>query len=1052
MNLMNTETNSPESKKLDWTTFYNSVSKSEKTTEPLVVFETADADLIAHIIGVFNAQLRQYEHNENRAGWIDLIEHAAEQASHEAVQKIRSNSAFYAQTVYARSLVEVANKPESKVLWCCCDNDAELQEQAKHFFSYLPGWKLRFMVNRATRVDAIRASDFGKEFNQCLMRFAGSNLIGSTGDTKQTFVQTVMQAITIASKCDSSKANKLLGILSDKGEYFLPKIEQETKLRTQKDEAQKPKPTAKTQDHSEQKTSIEELSRQEINEKITGLFVWQSNIIKTLIEFFHPDLVQEAKAHGLENDFFFACARVANTNVSSGEPVWFASELLSPRLKSELEDPGFRAWLRRFEGAWPLPSPLTLADDSSDLRRFLLDLQTALRTKFDASNAWSLTEGFRYRTVFHLSLVGKLLEVGLKNEANDAQKPQMPSLKSKVGGPKSRAQIREHCMLIRCLIPVFRFAKTAEPVAVSKSVTELTTLIANLEVKLKDRLDFNPAEHIATLNASLGNVITAQLRLQNLISQHDGKLHVDAAQTDIAAHLQEASLSCEVLLGKLQNELTNWQLELGRGAVMVEASFASTKLSDLVAHSSLNAASCTDLLTKIQIKLKGYPTELMEQITTAGNDLANAISGLKSEFNTIACLLKRIDLAEHADPDFESDGLKNLKSLSFLKLKAAFTSAPVNENEPQRARKSSSLKLLHTAQVLIDMERNQNQFVWQRQQLTELKHYLDTELAELWGQTSGLKAALLSLHTPAIDALEIEIRLLQHQFLLAASEVFPQVQDEALKTQRKDQPSVERIWKMLDSLEATQKIHPAIAPERVQLLRAEWHESQDQFQAAIGLYDELLERSDYLHDPVLWRLAHYGALRCRMSARSRPEYAVLSKLLAFADVQDLRAKQVDQYGPGGELIIFPSFRSSVRQQVAQLCEAFQDDGGLSLFIDHDQNENEDFDPVIYERLLSADAAIIFLSEDYMSSPWCQAELTLLLQQNRFRETKLYYVEVDTRSNNANSINSQSQYFKDDRITRLRMYGEKLVPEMILRNRLVDALKVPMENLIAKLRP
>ncbi len=1051
-----------------WAVFFNEIGDAiRKRDDPLLIIDTADCALINHL----SENAYQYYHSDSHPGWIALLEYAAEQVKLGEVAALRANTVLYPKINSACELARIAGAA-NQTLWLCAADDQTLTIQAANFFRYLPGWKLRFFIDSASHSDAIRPTNFSQAFEQCLQDRFGLKIPHTD---EFPFVETVMHALTIGTRCDTSRTDDLLKVLSPAAKSQLAEIERDLRTTREKAEIDEKSTDPKTPEQTKQ-----------IQKAITEPRVWQSNIIRKLVEFFHPELARWAQSQDLLEDFYFACSRVANSDVAGVAPVWYASELLPQRLKGQLEDPDFCAWLRRFESHWNPPTPLALMDDSENITSFLLKLQDILRYKSNSNEEWSLSEGYRRRATIHMRQVTELISGWLKVVEDPASK---------------FYQVRERLTLIRCLIPIVRYCpeitkaqsdqdkpqsvqdkpqvvkEEKEAIHSNDAKTQLTAIVKGLKKHLEKLFSFSWVEEFAKIQAALKGMDEAHKRVLQQLAKIKG------GTTVVKESLGKAPAEeCEGLILAIKSKLAGALTDLNRteSNAMANVNMPERLIKELATLSESAFTPCKATLSTIYENLDTFQIEPLKQFDSDLDALKDSLSKVNALFKEAETRWKDVEVIEKTSPSFEdllkldateaSQSNHNGKGTPQIKLDVVVATLQralgkdhqaLEQRLGQSTRTSNSfgnsLKALHAAETLQQMlsSETKDSFNLSEADLKALLKRLDSDLAALHQQVMTRRRNNLVLHTPTIDALEIEVLLLWRQLDAAIQQ--SKATGEVEKSQRRapEGSNFARIERKIESLEAAQKRHPVIPVERVKLLRAELHESKDRYDLAINAYQALAEQCEYLHDPVLWRLAYYGALRCHMSARSLPEYAVLSRFLAFADVQDLRSKEIDRYRKGsGNLVIFPSFRGSIRAEVSALCASVrslkeEQDGGLSLFIDHDRNESEDFDPVIYERLLSADIAIVFITEDYFSSPWCKAELTLLLQQNRFRGTQLHYVYVDQRSIQSNPLNTESQYFNNDRMDRLRNYGEKLVPEVIGRDYLVEKLSKPLIALITQ---
>lgn len=233
---------------------------------------------------------------------------------------------------------------------------------------------------------------------------------------------------------------------------------------------------------------------------------------------------------------------------------------------------------------------------------------------------------------------------------------------------------------------------------------------------------------------------------------------------------------------------------------------------------------------------------------------------------------------------------------------------------------------------------------------------------------------------------------------------------------------------------------PTLTQTRCRLLEADLAEALGDFDSAGSAFADIRDGIDTFGDQAVWRQAHYGAIRCQHARRDRPDTLAFASAFAFTDVYDLRLDSINLYGKKGP--IFPSFRGSIRGAVFAAIES----AGLrdSMPIDFDRPVETDFDPTIYERLMNAKAVVVFLSHDYFSSDWCKNELTVALQHNRFRGTKLFYLYVAQGSEDrGRSVTdflrwrfgttegslpvAPDSYFARERVERLIRYGTALTP-------------------------
>jgi hypothetical protein len=1039
-----------------WTPFFEAVKAAiEKRRDALLIIETSDQQLLKFVA----PDLRPYQHSELRPGWVDLLEQAAERADAKKLTRLRSEAMHYPTAAFATELQRIAEEEQDGILSLRCINDSCIASQVDQFLMYLPNWKLRFFVDVASNSEPIRPSNCAQEFERGLKDLLGLNIPHTDAFP---FAETTMQAIAIGTRCNTRRTDALLKDLVALTNSSLI-AEHEQRLRAQQKQAE-------FDNKSSANRPVEQT--EDIQRAITAPRLWQSDVIKAMIEFLHPDLVRWAKSQQLLEEFYFACARVANSEAGTA-PVWYASELLPPRLKAQLEDPDFCGWLRRFEGQWNPPSPLTFMDDSPGITRFLLNSQQSLRLKSSHYGEWSLSEGFRQRAKIQINQVMKMVSDWLATTINGS----------------GAGQVRERLTLVRCLIPIVRYCpathpndepeKNTQPGRDEGAHEQLQIIVDGLKQHLNELFKFSWTERLGAIQSRLNEVGAAHEHVISLFMENRGVAVVDATlkelQTQISsdscfalAKLEAQTCSdCENLLLAIKSKLSQWLTELDQGPTSAQEHSAhiSEKLKPLVEMTESSFKSCKITLTKIHDQLSAFPTEQLRQLDSALVVLQNAHRRVTELLKDASERWANIEATEKRCPSFagilkarwagngQNAAVEPKLHAVAHKLERALCpegwpdAAQVSpEDDTAKQDKSSwlgsPLKALHATETLLRMLTSEikDVFSLSERHVKALIERLDSELTTLDTLVRRRRDNTIALHTPAIDALEIEVLLLQRQLAAAIQQSKVTTKAEKENQKAKKRTSFAQIERKIVTLEATQKRHPVIPIERVKLLRAEWLESKDRFDMAISAYQAICDECEYLLDPVLWRLAYYGALRCRMSARSLPEHAVLSRLLAFADVQDLRSKDIDSYGKGGNLVVFPSFRGSIRAEVAALCKSVrgsEDNGGLSLFVDHDRNESEDFDPVIYERLLSADIAIVFITEDYFSSPWCKAELTLLLQQNRFRGTQLYYVNVDLGSMQSNVLNTESQYFNNDRMDRLREYGEQLVPEVIGRGQLLS---------------
>jgi hypothetical protein len=236
---------------------------------------------------------------------------------------------------------------------------------------------------------------------------------------------------------------------------------------------------------------------------------------------------------------------------------------------------------------------------------------------------------------------------------------------------------------------------------------------------------------------------------------------------------------------------------------------------------------------------------------------------------------------------------------------------------------------------------------------------------------------------------------------------------------------------------------PTLTQTRCRLLEADLVEALGDFDSAGSAFAEIRDGIDTFGDQAVWRQAHYGAIRCQHARRDRPDTLAFASAFAFTDVYDFRLDSLNLYGKKES--IFPSFRGSIRGAVFAAIES----AGLRdrMPIDFDRPVETDFDPTIYGRLMSAKSVVVFLSHDYFSSDWCKNELTVALQHNRFRGTKLFYLYVAQGSEDrGRSVTeflrwrfgtaegspsvARDSYFARERVERLIRYGTALTPAKV----------------------
>jgi len=800
---------------------------------------------------------------------------------------------------------------------------------------------------------------------------------------------------------------------------------------------------------------------------------WRNHVITTLIKCFQPELVDWARRYRLEDDFYFACARVSRLGETADSAPWYAAALMPEKLKAALQQPDLRAWLRKFKDCWNISSPMMLMKPNALLDRISKELSNQLGKESD------LFEGRQ--------ALGRILQSDLDQTANAF----LLGLKSKETG--TLAEIRSQLLGIKALIPFVRFRSQMQQTEKQRFEAEPTLLSEFNRLKEKGALWENGRK------GALAGMVTAQAALskETALQLETYGRDWEAIQRDIQLFndcYKQLTSSKSNEAGEDENKLNNENQKSERGEKGKDREEVAEENKNKEPVTQTAVPSCLDHWPLLMQKLETLNKRLKQMHETNDASLMN-YEHLVNGF-----------VSASIEPPFSTKTNVALKRQKQMQPFLAFL-----EEESEG---SAKVAIGAICASMFDEKNLSNPKGWTW--TANDSESVGEELKAVRKAITTLSANSFRLHSPDIESVRLEVLIAQKQFesasnmdikdengsetpikvdaaqAVAAEDKAPLIAERTPSEAAKDPTNsdtrvtlgqaeenasinsvadlIQLLPRLLDELEESQKREPLIPKERVELLRAEYEEAGYNLEGAIVIYERLRDASDPLLDPVLWRLSHYGALRCRMSARSLPEKAGYASLMCFADVQDLRSVQLDSYGRGGKRLVFPSFRGSVRKGVQALCRDIRaakgPDAGLSLFIDFEHSEESDFDPVIYDRLMRADVVIIFLSYDYFTSPWCRTELSVALQQNRFRGTKLYYVAVDTVGDtNTGSIkdflrsrflgqvfnvaNDDDQFFVKDRLERLFKYGLPLEPSRVSSANLAKELLPHVQRICAE---
>jgi len=1082
-----------------WTPFFEKIKNeldARLTHSAVVVVKTSDANLIRMLTN--EAELGIFEHATERPGWIGLVEHAALYLkSPEFVGYVKHVAAH--RRLSARDLAESIPKGR-KDCFFRASSDEDVLEQSAIFSQLVPQVKLIFFIANSELDLAVDPVNFDEAYFAALGSYLGTP---PEKNSQSDFTEVVKRAILLGATCNTVDGDRALGALGaippnpkpeisfsllDQSLFGLYKTadsllsvvleyeheNQNLRKNTKRLSDDALRLTAEAVAHNrpiqaffsafivdwgfdstpknnvshfrraikEIKQSIEMMQTAEPMPMQTYLSAalvralldnsgallkqWRNHAITTLISCFQPELVGWARRHRLADDFYFACARISNMDEAVDSGSWYAAELMPDRLKAALQLADFRAWLRKFRGCWRLASPMVMSRPNLALDELSSKLGGQLR------------ENVAAQILRHDFFEGKLV-IGRTNLSFDqaaialaeslngtAQTPEVSNAgKSDENKDKiqvdSTADIRSQLLAVKVLIPFIRFHWQIE----------------------KTKLEQEQAQQLLYKESEKLKEIIQKRKQQKEKAQKDIEATQRTLAIDIASHRRLIMAAWGKVKEELQ-ELGNWCNK----PVSNDGTSPETKRSCL--QKWPNILPQLDALSDLLGGLDRRDRELQQ---THANQMV-ALKAATDEFK------------------FDPSKLKDQKGLERL---VKFLSDKSQENAYGAI-----------GGICDSLYGSSGALPTKVLDVKAAKDVISQCLKKLYRRAELLKNGVLRLHAPDIEAVRLEVLIACKNYISADSaneQCAVRDNESVANNSEKEKANAEkplafefeseflRLSRLLEELADSQKREPLIPKERVELLRAEFEESNVNFEAAITIYERLRDAADSLLDPVLWRLSHYGALRCRMSARSLPEKAGYASLMCFADVQDLRSVQLDGYGHGGKRVVFPSFRGTARAGVQKLCARVRDEqpnqnAGLSLFVDFERSEESDFDPVIYDRLMHADVVIVFLSHDYFTSPWCKAELTLALQQNRFRGTELRYVFVDTEGNaNSESIKeflrshflgqvvsfatSDDQFFVKDRLERLLKYGLPLEPSRVSAKELADKLLEPVKKICAE---